>query len=450
VTQPNGDVLDFPEASERAERAAAAYLKLTRAAWSVTGRILDRLPVRISLAQFTVLSSLRSLGPLRPRDLSRKILSTSGNVTQVVSRLEADGLVVRSRSEDDRRVVIVTITEKGLRTIEELLPAFFRAVEKEFGVFTDQDLDTYATLSRKLGLGKFVSFLAASNPLTTVIPSWAQRVTDVTDGLITISWKGGPEEIGPTEQMEAVVRGEVDGAFIATSWYESLAREMQAMSLSEHTPWDERENGYFEFFSARHAKLGLVYLGRWLTNLPFFIWTDRPVRTPSELKGLRLRTRTGHADCFLRELGAEPVSVDPGGVKQALEAGEVSGFLFPLVGVAEEGWADHVKYIIDHGFYASQNATIIMNPKSWAKLTANQQRTVIEATADFERQIDSTFKQMQKLERRKLKAMGVEFVRFTPEDSLAYTSLSQDSVWRFLEAQVPELMPEIRRLSQRK
>ena len=93
-------------ADQRALESAAVFLKLMRASGVVTNRVFGQLPGAGSGGQFIVLEALHTLGPMRQSDLAYKILKTTGNVTQLVDRLEREGLVKRTRSEKDRRVVV--------------------------------------------------------------------------------------------------------------------------------------------------------------------------------------------------------------------------------------------------------------------------------------------------------------------------------------------------------
>lgn len=434
----------------RTLESAAVFLKLMRASGGVTNRVFGQLPGGASAGQFVVLEALHTLGPMRQSDLAYKILKTTGNVTQMVDRLEQDGLVMRTRSDTDRRVVVVGITDKGRRKVERLMPYFMRAVAKEFEVLTDDELSKLGDLCRKLGLGRFVSFLTSTHPLTQVIPFWASRVQNITHGLVSVSWKGGPEEIRPTEQVDAVIRGDVDGAFVATSWYGALAPELQAMNLSQFTPWEERENGLFDWIARRHEAMGVVYLGRWMTNLPFYVWAGWGITHPRELAGVRVRVRAGHSDRFLECLGATPVDVDPNDVAHAVESGEVDACVAPVVGVREQGWAKRMRYVIDHGFYAPQNATILMNVRAWSRLTLRQQEAVHQATGDFEREVAAHFRRREAAERRELEQQGVTFVRFDPEVAAEFSDMADEAIWTLLDEQTPDLVPEIRRLVTRR
>ena len=71
--------------------------------------------------EFDVLSALRREGPpyqLSPGALLRATLVTSGTMTNRIDRLAAAGLVSRSRDPQDKRGVVVQLTEDGLRTVD--------------------------------------------------------------------------------------------------------------------------------------------------------------------------------------------------------------------------------------------------------------------------------------------------------------------------------------------
>lgn len=63
--------------------------------------------------QSSVLRSLVKYGSLSSASLSRRLYVTPSNITGIIDRLEKKGLVERVKKEGDRRVALITLTEKG-------------------------------------------------------------------------------------------------------------------------------------------------------------------------------------------------------------------------------------------------------------------------------------------------------------------------------------------------
>ena len=102
-----------------------------------------------------VLLALRRSGKpyeLRPTDLFRALLVTSGAITKRVARLQAAGLVLRVSANDDGRSELVRLTAKGQaiadRGINEIAKGVAR-VKEESGL-TNEEISTLDICLRKL------------------------------------------------------------------------------------------------------------------------------------------------------------------------------------------------------------------------------------------------------------------------------------------------------------
>lgn len=134
-------------------KALDAYIKLMRAAESVSARLAPHLSrAGLTVSQFGALEALYHLGPLCQRDLGRKILKSGGNITMVVDNLEKRGLVERVRAEDDRRYITVNLTKKGRKLIGDLFPRHARAIRDEMGVLSVAELEKLGRLCKRVGL----------------------------------------------------------------------------------------------------------------------------------------------------------------------------------------------------------------------------------------------------------------------------------------------------------
>ena len=138
--------------NRREQRALDTYVKLMRAAESVTARVNRDLDAAgLTISQFGVLEALYHLGPLVLSDLARKILKTSGNLTMVVGNLQKRGLVTRTRQAADKRFYLVSITEKGRKLIAQVFPRHVERIVAAMSTLSPAEQKSLAALSRKLG-----------------------------------------------------------------------------------------------------------------------------------------------------------------------------------------------------------------------------------------------------------------------------------------------------------
>ena len=76
----------------------------------------------LTTSQYNVLRILRGSHPTRltSSDVGERLIARDPDVTRLVDRLVTRGLVARVRSRQDRRVVEVGVTDKGLAVLREL------------------------------------------------------------------------------------------------------------------------------------------------------------------------------------------------------------------------------------------------------------------------------------------------------------------------------------------
>ena len=85
-------------------------------------RITKELARRADLTgpQLTVMKLLEQVGDLSLSELSDRIRAQNSTVTGIIDRMEREGLVVRERSKEDRRVVHIKLTTKGQALAREI------------------------------------------------------------------------------------------------------------------------------------------------------------------------------------------------------------------------------------------------------------------------------------------------------------------------------------------
>ncbi len=140
--------------SDEEEKALRLWIALARCYVTFSRAVACKVAeYDLTAPQFGVLEALYHLGPLSLGELAEKLLVTGGNVTYVMDRLEAQNLVARERSGDDRRVVRAHLTTKGRATIDGVFPGHVGFVRGLVEGLDSGDQDTLRDLLKKLGKG---------------------------------------------------------------------------------------------------------------------------------------------------------------------------------------------------------------------------------------------------------------------------------------------------------
>ena len=135
------------------QEAVRAYVKLLRASRAVVLRVEKLLAAHdLTTTQLGVLEAILHKGPLTHRELGRKVLTSAGNMTDVVDKLQGRGLVRRVRDPLDRRLVRVELTEPGLALIRSLFPRHAADISRAMAGLTPAELRQLGDLLRRLGM----------------------------------------------------------------------------------------------------------------------------------------------------------------------------------------------------------------------------------------------------------------------------------------------------------
>lgn len=114
-------------------------------------------PLGLTWEAFSLIVTLRRCGApyaLRPTDIYRASLLSSGAVTNRIDRVEAQGLVTRLRDPHDKRGVIVQLTASGLALADHAIELHCKALGEVLGAaLPDEDRAALVPLLTKLLLG---------------------------------------------------------------------------------------------------------------------------------------------------------------------------------------------------------------------------------------------------------------------------------------------------------
>jgi DNA-binding MarR family transcriptional regulator len=144
-------------------KAKTAEGRLQVGAWlnlQQANRVLDgifehrlRTETELSMAEYEVLFRLQIAAdhPLQMSEIAAQLLSSPSGTTRIADRLEGAGLIARETPRHNRRVVRVTLTERGRRALESADRVFRLALRESFGQhLSESDMNELRRLMRKV------------------------------------------------------------------------------------------------------------------------------------------------------------------------------------------------------------------------------------------------------------------------------------------------------------
>lgn len=105
---------------------------------------------KITCHQFLVLEVLSHKEEWQMNELVTKMQISFSTATGMIDRLLKHGLVKRHRGESDRRTVLVAVTAKGKRIINEVYAQKKEGIVNLFGRLTKEDRTLYLDILNKL------------------------------------------------------------------------------------------------------------------------------------------------------------------------------------------------------------------------------------------------------------------------------------------------------------
>jgi DNA-binding MarR family transcriptional regulator len=138
-----------PGSREPARELGRAFKACVGAVRRLRGRETRR-HGELSDAQYGLLFGLRDHEALPSSELALLADLSPATATGMLDGLAADGLVTRVRSEQDRRVVLTSLTERGRALVAERHAKFAPLFDAAMAEFSDEELRTAAAVLTRL------------------------------------------------------------------------------------------------------------------------------------------------------------------------------------------------------------------------------------------------------------------------------------------------------------
>ncbi len=122
-------------------RTAATYNEKMSAALKSHG---------LNTMKWRILMLLTDSSPSSVSELARRSVTKMPTLTRILTRMEEDGLVVRSSPQDDRRFVEITMTPRAAKTLREVKAIGQRVFERAFEGTSPRDLGVVTKVLKRV------------------------------------------------------------------------------------------------------------------------------------------------------------------------------------------------------------------------------------------------------------------------------------------------------------
>jgi len=111
-------------------------------------------PFGLAEAEFRVLTALFSQpeGVAHPSDLCARTSQSPANMSRISDALVSRDLITRVSSVQDRRRMVLRITEQGEAVVRRLLPLLHAPLKEMFGEFSEAELQQLIVQLKRLGM----------------------------------------------------------------------------------------------------------------------------------------------------------------------------------------------------------------------------------------------------------------------------------------------------------
>jgi TRAP-type transport system periplasmic protein len=242
----------------------------------------------------------------------------------------------------------------------------------------------YAQTATKLTLGHGA---APGNPRHEAAVLFADRVKAKTNGRIEVQVAHSAQLGDDAAMVTALRSGTLDISANSQGAMANVVPEYAALGLpflfsDIQKAWGMLDGPVGKELADRTAAKGMVVLGYWDNGIRHVSNSKRPIKSPADIKGLKIRTPpdTMTVD-IMQVLGADTQQIKFAELYVALQQGVVDGQENPLANIASAKLYEVQKYLSLTGHKYEANPFVI-SKRTWDKLTPADQKVFTEAAAE--------------------------------------------------------------------
>ena len=265
---------------------------------------------------------------------------------------------------------------------------------------------TGAQAAVELKLGHFAS---DTHPCGIAAKDFKANVEKRTNGEVKIALYGNNVLGSPPEVLEQVMLGAVD---MSLSGQDQLAKHLPfydvistPFAFKDYATADKIIDGDFKAWAGPELlKKNLVHLSDWEWGFRQLTNSKKPILTPADMKGMKIRTPPAFAyQAFVEAAGGNAQTIAFAELVMAMKQGVVDGQENPVGTIYDLKIYETQKYMSILN-YTYSSMVHVVNKKSWDKLTPEQQKIVTEESAAAAKQARKLLRDNEAVQLKDLEA----------------------------------------------
>ncbi|WP_456268447.1 TRAP transporter substrate-binding protein [Kushneria sp. AK178] len=235
---------------------------------------------------------------------------------------------------------------------------------------------------------------APGNPRSLAADHMAELVNEYSNGELKLNIQGS-EQLGSDLQMlQQVQSGALGLSANSQGALGNIVPKANVFGLpflfdSPEAAWELVDGEIGDEVAEQAEQRGLKVLAWWDNGMRQFTNNVRPIETPADMKGLKIRAPQDAVIIdTLRALGANPTPMAFGELYVALKQGTVDGQENPVVNIVSSH-LDEVQQYLSMSDYMYQVAPVVIGMSTWQRLSKEDQQVILKAaeeSTDFQRQ----------------------------------------------------------------
>ncbi|QRG08406.1 TRAP transporter substrate-binding protein [Xanthobacter dioxanivorans] len=264
---------------------------------------------------------------------------------------------------------------------------------------------------------------------------FCENVKAMTEGRVQITPLAAGAVVGTLETLDAVSRGLLDGHHPATVYWTGRNPAFGVLgdlNGAYDTPYQAQD--YFENYGGldllretyKPLKIYPIGVAWWgMESIP----VNRPVRSPDDLKGLKMRLPQGMSADIFAKFGVVAVNLPGTEVFSGLDRGVIEAADWGTLGMnAEIGLHEKAKYALFPGFHSMPVGDVSVNQERWDALSPDLKAILATAVRDFCRDMIQSVGRQDASTAVALAENKVELISWSPDSRRKFRDVAAQ-VW---------------------